>query len=191
VPAYAAVGQIGALGWTPHAGCVHPVQAVAVPGEGRLAFSGNVSQVGREAAEVAWTCVRSLAEPLGYGEAVRGKDLHLHYVDTEFNKDGPSAGIALWLVGASAVSGRPLRGGLAATGELTLQGQVRRIGGIHEKCTAAWLAGVTRLIAPRHNRPDIERLPATIRQALAVSYVEDAAEALEAATATDPQRETP
>jgi ATP-dependent Lon protease len=183
VPAHAAVGQLGALGWTPFGGAVSPVQAVAVPGEGRLAFSGNVSAAGREAGEVAWTCLRALAGAVGLGDAARGKDLHLHFVDTESAKDGPSAGLALWLAGASAVSARPLRGRLVATGELTLQGLVRKVGGLHEKCTAAWLAGATLLLAPRHNRPEIEQLPATVRGALEVTYVESAGEALAAALA--------
>lgn len=132
---------------------------------------------------MAWTCLRALAGAVGLGDAARGKDLHLHFVDTESAKDGPSAGLALWLAGASAVSARPLRGRLVATGELTLQGLVRKVGGLHEKCTAAWLAGATRLLAPRHNRPEIEQLPAVVRGALEVTYVETAGEALAAALA--------
>ena len=111
---------------------------------------------------------------------MRDHDLHLHFADTEIAKDGPSAGIALWLAGASALSGRPLHGRLAATGELTLHGVVRGVGGLHEKCTAAVLAGVTRLVAPRQNRPEIEGLPAAVRGALEVIYVDDAAQALAA-----------
>lgn len=183
VPLHAAVGQIGALGWAPGSGCVSPVQAVAVAGPGRLVFSGNVGASGREAGEVAWTCLRAMAEPLGFGAELRGKDLHLHFADTELAKDGPSAGLALWLAGASALAARPLRGRLAATGELTLHGAVRGVGGLHEKCTAAVLAGVQHLVAPRLNRPEVERLPRAIREVLQVSYVDDPAQALDAAAA--------
>jgi ATP-dependent Lon protease len=204
VPDHAAIGWIGALGWAPGAGCVSPVQAVAVAGEGRLSFSGNVGQVGRDAGEVAWTCVRAVASRLvpgspppreaglgrglGLADALRGKDLHLHFVDTEIAKDGPSAGIALWLAGVSALSGRPLRGRLAATGELTLHGEVRPVGGLHEKLVAARLAGVARVIAPRANRRELAALPAEVTRAVELVQVDDVAGALEAALAADPGR---
>ncbi len=191
VPAHAAVGRIGALGWRPGSGCVSPVEAVAVPGEGRLAFSGNVGQVGREAGEVAWTCLRAVAARVGLEDALRGKDLHLHFVDTEISKDGPSAGIALWLAGASALSGRPLRGRLAASGELTLHGDVRPVGGLHEKLVAARLAGVSRVIAPRANRRELEALPAEVTREVEVVQVDDAAAALrEALAAGGPRGES-
>jgi len=183
VPEHAAVGRIGALGWAPGSGCVSPVEAVAVAGEGRLAFSGNVGQVGREAGEVAWTCLRAVAARVGLADALRGKDLHLHFADTEIAKDGPSAGIALWLAGASALSGRPLRGRLAATGELTLHGDVKPVGGLHEKLVAARLAGVTRVIAPRANRRELEALPAEVTRVVEVVQVDDAAAALREALA--------
>ena len=188
VPDHAAIGWIGALGWAPGAGCVSPVQAVAVAGEGRLSFSGNVGQVGRDAGEVAWTCVRAVASRLGLADALRGKDLHLHFVDTEIAKDGPSAGIALWLAGVSALSGRPLRGRLAATGELTLHGEVRPVGGLHEKLVAARLAGVARVVAPRANRRELAALPAEVTRAVELVQVDDVAGALEAALAADPGR---
>ncbi len=183
VPEHAAVGRIGALGWAPGSGCVSPIEAVAVEGEGRLAFSGNVGAVGREAGEVAWTCLRAVAARVGLAEALRGKDLHLHFVDTEIAKDGPSAGIALWLAGASALSGRPLRGRLAATGELTLHGDVKPVGGLHEKLVAARLAGVTRVLAPRANRRELEALPAEVTRVVEVVQVDDAAAALREALA--------
>ncbi len=199
VPDHAAVGWIGALGWAPGAGCVSPVQAVAVAGEGKLSFSGNVGAVGREASEVAWTCLRAVAarlvpgspppreaglgRGLGLAEALRGKDLHLHFVDTEIAKDGPSAGIALWLAGASALTGRPLRGRLAASGELTLHGEVRPVGGLHEKLVAARLAGVTRVVAPRANRRELAALPAEVTRAVEIVLVDEVAGALEAALA--------
>ena len=188
VPDHAAIGWIGALGWAPGAGCVSPVQAVAVAGEGRLSFSGNVGQVGRDAGEVAWTCVRAVASRLGLADALRGKDLHLHFVDTEIAKDGPSAGIALWLAGVSALAGRPLRGRLAATGELTLHGEVRPVGGLHEKLVAARLAGVARVVAPRANRRELAALPAEVTRAVELVQVDDVAGALEAALAADPGR---
>jgi ATP-dependent Lon protease len=106
-------------------------------------------------------------------------------VDTEIAKDGPSAGIALWLAGASALSSRPLRGRLAASGELTLHGEVRPVGGLHEKLVAARIAGLTRVIAPRANRRELERLPAEVTGSVQLVQVEDVAQALEAALAAD------
>jgi ATP-dependent Lon protease len=104
-------------------------------------------------------------------------------VDTEIAKDGPSAGIALWLAGVSAIAGRPLRGRLAATGELTLHGEVRPVGGLHEKLVAARLAGVSRVVAPRANRRELEALPAEVTRVVEIVQVDDVAGALEAALA--------
>ena len=122
-----------------------------MPGRGELLLTGNVARVGKEATQVAHSCLKARAAELGIERAVVERDLHVHYVDTENQKDGPSAGLALALAGLSALSGRPLRAGLVASGEITLQGAVRAVGGLHEKVVAAWLHEQRFVILPRKN----------------------------------------
>lgn len=171
-------GRIHALGWNPHGGAVSPLQAVAVPGNGQLIFSGNVGPVGKEAGQVAFSCLKARAAELGILDAVRSHDLHLHFEDSEFTKEGPSAGIALVLVGISAYTGRPLKGALAASGEITILGEVRQVGGIHEKMVAAKLYGIKTVIVPRRNLREVRELPSEVRDAIEFMHVDSVGEAI-------------
>lgn len=171
-------GRIHALGWNPVGGAVSPLQAVAVPGTGQLIFSGNVGPVGKEAGQVAFSCLKARAAELGILDAVRSHDLHLHFEDSEFTKEGPSAGIALVLVGISAYTGRPLKGALAASGEITILGEVRPVGGIHEKMVAAKLYGIKTVIVPRRNLRDVRDLPSEVRDAIEFIHVDSVGEAI-------------
>lgn len=172
------VGRIHALGWNPHGGAVSPLQAVAVPGTGQLIFSGNVGPMGKEAGQVAFSCLKARAAELGILEAVRSHDLHLHFEDSEFTKEGPSAGIALVLVGISAYTGRPLKGALAASGEITILGEVRQVAGIHEKMVAAKLYGIKTVIVPRRNLRDVRELPSEVRDSIDFIHVDTVGEAI-------------
>lgn len=176
-------GKIGALGWNAYGGTVSPIEAVAVPGKGELVFTGNVGRTGQDAAKVAFSCLRARGEALGIERALATHDLHLHYVDTELAKDGPSAGLALALAGYAAYAGKPLREALAATGEITLQGAVRPVGGLHEKLVASYLAGVHRVLVPRKNLHEVARVPDEVRAALTIVRVDTLGEALEHALA--------
>lgn len=175
------VGRVAALGWVPTGGVVSEVEAVAIPGKGELIFTGNVGKVGQDAAQVAFSCLKARAAHLGIADAVRRLDLHLHFTDTELAKDGPSAGLALALVGLSAYTGRPLRPALAASGEITLQGAIRPVGGLHEKLVAAYLYGIRTVLLPRKNLFQGRELPPEVTARVAVSYVDSLSEALEAA----------
>jgi len=175
------VGRIGALGWDPTGGTVSPIEAVAVPGKGELIFSGNVGPTGQEAAKVAYSCLKARAEELGVKEPVLRHDLHLHFADTELAKDGPSAGLALVLAGLSALTRRPLRPFLAATGEVTLHGGVKPVGGLHEKLVAACLAGIRTVLVPRKNLLDTRNLPPEVTTRLGLVYVDSLREAVGAA----------
>jgi ATP-dependent Lon protease len=175
------LGRIGALGWDPTGGTVSLIEAVAVPGKGELIFSGNVGPIGQEAARVAYSCLKARASELGVEERMRGHDLHLHFADTEMQKDGPSAGLALALAGLSALTGRPLRPFLAATGEVTLSGGVKPVGGLHEKLVAACLAGMRTVLLPRKNVLDARGLPSEVTTRLGLVYVDSLREALHAA----------
>lgn len=173
------IGRLGALGWNAMGGVVSPLEAVAVPGKGELIFTGPVGKSGQDAAKVAFSCLKARAESLGIEEAVRTLDLHLHFIDTEHPKDGPSAGLALALAGLSAYTRRPLKPRLAATGEITLQGGVRSVGGLHEKLVAARLAGVETVIVPRKNLFDLRELSRDVLDHLTLVHVDSLPEALE------------
>lgn len=175
VPSY---GRIGVLGWHPLGGCVSPLEALVVTGAGQLRLSGNVGPGSREAADVAFTCLKARAPFLGIEKKLRGFDLHLHFADTELSKDGLSAGLALTLAGLSAFQRRPLHPGLAATGEITLTGEVRPVSGLHEKMVAACLAGMKKVLYPRRNAKEIEALPPEVKSRLALVPVDTLNEAL-------------
>jgi ATP-dependent Lon protease len=172
------VGRIGVLGWTPRGGAVSPLEAVAVLGKGELIFSGNVGPTGREAGMVAFSCLKARARDLSIHELVMGHDLHLHFTDTEFGKDGPSSGLALVLAGVSAYTQRPLKGRLAATGEITLSGEVKPVGGIYEKVVAAHLSGVRTVLMPRRNLREGRDLPEEVQSRIEIIYVDSVAEAI-------------
>ena len=173
-----AIGKIGVLGWTPSGGAVSPLEAVAVVGQGQLIFSGNVGPTSREAGLVAFSCLKLKARELSIGELMASYDLHLHFTDTEVGKDGPSSGLALVLAGVSAYQQRPLRARLAATGEITIHGEVKPVGGIHEKLVAAHLAGFRTILMPRRNVKDARELPAEVASKLEIVLVDSVTEAI-------------
>lgn len=172
------VGKIGVLGWTPSGGAVSPLEAVAVIGHGQLIFSGNVGPTSREAGMVAFSCLKMKARELQIGELVASYDLHLHFTDTEVGKDGPSSGLALVLAGVSAYQQRALRAGLAATGEITIHGEVKPVGGIHEKIVAAHLAGFRTVLMPRRNLKEARELPTEVASKMELVFVDTVAEAI-------------
>jgi ATP-dependent Lon protease len=175
------VGHLGVLGWHPSGGTVSPLQAVAVPGRGELHLTGNVGAQGLEAAKVAFSCLKARAADLHIESEVRVKDLHFHYVDTELAKDGGSAGLALVLAGMSAFRGKPLARELAATGEITLMGEVKAVAGIHEKLIAAHLARMRTVLVPRRNLKDTRELPPEVHARLRIVHVDTVSEAAAAA----------
>ena len=175
------VGKIGVLGWTPVGGGLSPLEAVAVVGRGDLHFSGNVGPLGQEAGRVALSCLKSRAKELGIEALVATHDLHLHFTDSEFGKDGLSAGLALALAGLSAYRRQPLPGQLAATGEITIHGEVKPVGGIREKLVAAHLGGVRTVILPRQNLREGRELPVELKSRITLLYVATVEEAIDRA----------
>jgi tetratricopeptide (TPR) repeat protein len=163
-------------------GSTAAIEAVALPGKGEFVISGNVGQTLRDAGLVAFSCMRSRAGELGLTDIMRERDLHIHFAEhAEDPKDGASAGVAFLLVAVSAYTGRPIRGGLGATGEITIHGEVKPIGGLREKATAAHLAGLTTIIAPRRNLREGRELPPEIADKLEIIYVDNVAEAIDKA----------
>lgn len=179
------------LAWTPSGGQVLFIEASAVRGRGNLKLTGSLGEVMKESAEAATTWLREYAPGLG---DVLELDLHVHVPEGGVPKDGPSAGIALLLAIASAVSGRVVRHDLACTGEITLSGQVLRVGGIREKVMAAQQAGVRALILPRKNEEDLAEVPPEILALMDLYLVDRVEEALGPALASNdgcPQKEPP
>ena len=171
-------GRIGVLGWTPVGGAVSPLEAVAVRGAGVLNFTGNVGPTGKEAGLVAYTCLKALGAKLGIEGLITSFDLHLHFTDIEFGKEGVSSGLALTLAGLSAFKRKALAPRLGATGAITLMGEVQRVDGIYEKFTAASLAGLRRILYPRGNSADVKALPPRVTENLEMIAVSSLDQAL-------------
>jgi ATP-dependent Lon protease len=172
-------GVATGLAWTPVGGDVLYVEATAMPGKGRLTVTGQLGDVMKESAQAALSWVR------GHAHLEDGwfadHDVHLHVPAGAVPKDGPSAGITMATALMSLVTGRPVRSDTAMTGEITLTGQVLPIGGLKEKALAAQRAGITRVIAPRRNEPDLEDIPEHLRRGMEFVWAAEVGEVLDAA----------
>jgi ATP-dependent Lon protease len=167
-------GVATGLAWTPTGGDVLFVEATMMPSrEEQLILTGMLGDVMRESAQAAVSYVRSNAERLKIDPRLfEGKIIHVHV---------PAGGVTMVTAIASLASGRPVRGDVAMTGEITLRGKVLPVGGIKEKMLAAHRAGVSTVILPRHNERDVEDVPAEARQALRFVFVDTAEQVLEEA----------
>ena len=161
------VGVAAGLAYTQVGGEVLEIEVSAVPGRGKIALTGTLGDVMKESANAALTYARSRATSLGLERDFnRTRDVHVHIPTGATPKDGPSAGIAIATAIISALSGIPVRGDTAMTGEITLRGRVLGIGGLKEKAVAAHRSGVTQVIIPRANLKDVEELPEEVRSTI-------------------------
>ena len=175
-------GVATGLAWTPVGGDILFIEATRVPGSGRLILTGQLGDVMKESAQAALTLVKSRAADLGVGAALfEGADVHVHVPAGAIPKDGPSAGVAMFVALASLLTGRPVRPDVAMTGEISLRGLVLPVGGIKEKVLAAQRAGLTRVLLPARNVKDLNEVPASVREALAVEPLANVDDALRAA----------
>jgi ATP-dependent Lon protease len=180
------------LAWTPVGGDVLFVEATAYPSSGpqtRLTITGQLGDVMRESAQAALSYVRGHYAELapGLGEDWFAEhDIHIHVPAGAIPKDGPSAGVTMVTALVSLISARPVRDEVAMTGEITLTGQVLPIGGLKEKALAAQRSGLTTVIAPALNAPDIEDIPEHLRREIEFVFVEDISEVLEVALEAPP-----
>ena len=158
-------GVATALAWTPVGGDIMFVEATAMPGNRGFQLTGQLGDVMQESARAALSFVRAQSADFGLSDTFFQKhDIHLHVPAGGTPKDGPSAGVTMATALVSLISGRPVRGDLAMTGEITLRGQVLPIGGVKEKVLAAHRAGLKTVILPRRNERDLDDVPDEIRR---------------------------
>jgi ATP-dependent Lon protease len=167
------VGAVTVLAWTSTGGDLMAIEALRMPGSGKLTVTGQLGDVMRESVDAALSYVRSCAGTLGIkAQEFTETDLHIHFPAGAVPKDGPSAGIAVTLAIASAISRRPVRRDVAMTGEVTLRGKALEIGGVKEKVLAAYRAGLREVILPKANEKDLRDIPNEVRTHMVFTFVE-------------------
>jgi ATP-dependent Lon protease len=187
VPRYAAeeaekepeIGAVTGLAWTSTGGDLMSIEALRMPGTGRLTVTGQLGDVMRESVDAAYSYVRSRAAALGVEDKeFKETDLHIHFPAGAIPKDGPSAGLAVTLAIASVLSRRAVRRDMAMTGEVTLRGKALEIGGVKEKVLAAYRAGLREVIMPKGNEKDLRDVPPEVRSNMTFTFVSSMDEVL-------------
>ena len=175
-------GVATGLAWTPVGGDILFIEATRTPGRGGLILTGQLGEVMRESAQAAMSLVKSRAASLGVEpEMFEKNDVHVHVPAGATPKDGPSAGVAMYVALASLLTNRTVRSDTAMTGEISLRGLVLPVGGIKEKVVAAAAAGVTRVMLPARNRRDYDEIPQGARDRLEFIWLERVDDAIAAA----------
>ncbi|MGH7510540.1 MAG: endopeptidase La [Gemmatimonadales bacterium] len=172
------VGVATGMYYTPTGGDIMFVEASTMRGKGELVLTGQLGDVMKESARAAWTYARSHAAALQIPDDMFDRDIHIHVPAGAIPKDGPSAGVTMASAVVSALSGRAVRHDIAMTGEITLRGRVLPIGGVKEKVLGAVRAGITMIILPKENEPDLEDLPKEVRDKIEVFVVQELGEVL-------------
>ncbi|MDP4088532.1 MAG: endopeptidase La [Bacillota bacterium] len=161
------IGVVTGMAWTAYGGDTLPVEVSVMEGSGKLELTGKLGDVMKESARAGYSYVRAHAEQFKiYPEFYKDKDIHIHVPEGAVSKDGPSAGVTMVTALVSALSGRKVRHNVAMTGEITLTGRVLPIGGLKEKCLAAYRAGIDTVIIPIDNKKDMEKIPDSIKNKL-------------------------
>ena len=175
----AVAGVATGLAVTGAGGDVLFVEASAAPGEGGLVLTGQLGDVMKESAQIALSYLRANGDRLGIPVSdIAEKRIHIHVPAGAVPKDGPSAGVTMITAIASLLTGRPVRSEVGMTGEVSLTGRVLPIGGVKQKLLAAHRAGLTEVLLPARNEPDLEDVPAEVRSELTVHLMKDAADVL-------------
>jgi ATP-dependent Lon protease len=187
-----AVGVAAGLAWSPAGGDLMFIESMRMPGKGTVQLTGQMGDVMKESAAAAFTYLRARARTLGLDPDFLSKiDVHVHLPQGAVPKDGPSAGIAILVSLASMLTGIKVRHDVALTGEVTLRGNVLRVGGIKDKCLAAHRAGVKHVVMPKQNEPDLDEVPKEVRDALTIHLVTRIEEVLPIALESMPLVESP
>ncbi len=176
------IGAVNGLAYTELGGDMLRLEANVFEGSGKLELTGSLGDVMKESARIAYSYVRSRAKEYGIDpDFYKNKDIHIHVPEGAVPKDGPSAGVTLVTVIASALSGLPVRRDLAMTGEVTLRGNVLAIGGLREKTLAAYAAGVKTVLIPEQNAPNLSEVADEVLENIEFIRVKTADEVLERA----------
>jgi ATP-dependent Lon protease len=182
------VGQVTGLAWTQVGGELLTIETVAVTGKGRVVKTGSLGDVMQESIQAALTVVRSRSQMLGIPANYHEKrDIHIHMPEGAVPKDGPSAGVGMCTALVSVLTGIPVRADVAMTGEITLRGQVLRIGGLKEKLLAAHRGGIKTVIIPEENERDLKEIPDNIKADLVIKPVKWIDEVLQIALERMPE----
>ena len=186
-----AIGQVTGLAWTEVGGELLTIEASHIEGKGRVIKTGSLGDVMQESIQAALTVVRSRAESLGIKSNFYEKyDVHIHVPEGAIPKDGPSAGGAMAISLISIFTGIPVRADTAMTGEITLRGQILKIGGLKEKLLAAKRGGIKNVIIPKDNEPDLQEVPEQITKSLNIIPVEWIDEVISSALTEEPTPST-
>jgi ATP-dependent Lon protease len=178
------VGMVTGLAWTEFGGDILTIEAVKMPGKGRMSITGNLKDVMKESISAANSYVRARATHFGIKPTLFDKiDVHVHVPEGATPKDGPSAGVAMAVAMVSVLTGVPIRKDVAMTGEITLRGRVLAIGGLKEKLLAALRSGVKTVLIPAENEKDLADVPENVRSALKIIPVSTVDEVLAQALA--------
>ena len=182
------VGKVAGLAWTEVGGELLTIESSYVPGKGQVIKTGSLGDVMQESIQAALTVVRSRSDKLGIPANFYEKfDVHIHVPDGATPKDGPSAGVGMCTAMISVFTGIPVRSDTAMTGEITLHGQVTKIGGLKEKLLAAKRGGIKRVIIPEDNSADLREIPSQITHALEILPVRWVDEAISHALTSEPK----
>ena len=180
-------GVATGLAWTPVGGDILFVEATRIPGAGKLILTGQLGEVMKESAQAGLSLVKSRARQWGIGESLFEKsDIHVHVPAGAIPKDGPSAGVAMFIALVSLLTERTARSDTAMTGEISLRGLVLPVGGIKEKVLAAHRAGIARVLLPARNQKDFEDIPESARESLEFVWLERVDDAIAAALGPAP-----
>ncbi|MCI6429500.1 MAG: endopeptidase La [Oliverpabstia sp.] len=178
------IGIVRGLAWTSVGGDTLQIEVNLMPGKGEFLLTGQLGDVMKESAQAGISYIRSVADTYGIdAEFFKKHDLHIHIPEGAVPKDGPSAGITMATAMLSAITGRAVKANLAMTGEITLRGRVLPIGGLKEKLLAAKTAGITNVLVPAQNKPDVEEIDSEITDGLRIVYVESMEDVLKEALA--------
>ncbi|MBQ8813815.1 MAG: endopeptidase La [Lachnospiraceae bacterium] len=176
------IGVVRGLAWTPYGGDTLEIEALLMPGNGKVQLTGQMGDVMKESAQLALSYARTLSEQFDLSEEFfEQHDIHLHIPEGAVPKDGPSAGITMTTAIVSAIGQKKVKANLAMTGEVTLTGRVLMIGGLKEKLLAAKMAGITNVLVPDKNKPDVDEMSAEITKGMNICYVSSMEQVLDAA----------
>jgi ATP-dependent Lon protease len=182
------VGVVTGLAWTEVGGETLQIEAVSLPGKGRMQTTGKLGDVMKESIDAARSYVRSKATLFGVKPPTFDKvDIHVHVPEGATPKDGPSAGVAMATSIISVLTGIPVRRDVAMTGEVTLRGRVLPIGGLKEKLLAALRAGIKTVIIPQENEKDLAEIPDNVKAGLKIVPVSNVTEVLKTALTRQPE----